>query len=124
MVNFQEVFLVVIGGIIGSWLRYLIIEFNSQIASRKYIGTIIVNTISSFLLAIIFSFNDISIFTNSSFNLFFVIGFLGSLSTFSTFIIELMQSMIDRKPRDILLLSLSSAFIFFLVSIVFQIKLY
>tara|TARA_Y100001968_G_C19157670_1_gene619231 strand:+ start:115 stop:507 length:393 start_codon:yes stop_codon:yes gene_type:complete len=121
--SLQEVLLVVCGGILGSWLRFWIIDLSFRITSKKYIGTIFVNAISSFVLSLIVSFQYSGFSTIGSFNLFFVIGFLGSLSTFSTFMLEMMQSILNKKFRESIFLFLCVICIFSLASIIFQMQL-
>tara|TARA_Y100001968_G_scaffold193095_1_gene177069 strand:+ start:269 stop:664 length:396 start_codon:yes stop_codon:yes gene_type:complete len=87
------------GAALGAYLRLKIIKVSSLLFSRKYLGTLIVNCIATFLLALIFSLSRKSnIFNESDYlTISVTIGFLGSLSTFSTFIIELLISIFENK---------------------------
>ena len=60
-VSLAHPLLVALGAIAGSWLRFKTINFFSRIWSRKYLGTLIVNLSSSFLLGFI-----LALLSNSS----------------------------------------------------------
>ncbi len=88
-----------IGAVCGSILRVIIIDCLNHLYAKKNIGILIVNTLSSFLLGVYFSFYLKEGMSNyyESINLFICIGFLGSLSTFSSFIIELLNYLLKKK---------------------------
>ena len=105
-ISLKETIFVIIGTIFGSYLRFHLIDWFSNLYQRKYLGTIFVNSLSTFFLAIIVSsYNKILLF-NSGYILFFSVGLLGSLSTFSTFIIDIFQ--ILQKKKFLRLFSLRS----------------
>lgn len=85
---------IALGSVIGAWLRWGIsVRFN-RVFENIPLGTVIVNLIGAFIIGFAVSF-----FSNSSINpnykLFVVTGFCGALTTFSTFsteVVELLQS--------------------------------
>ena len=91
--NIQPIFLVSAGSIIGANMRYFIFQKLDKFFIKSELKTVIINILSSFLLGF-FS----AIFTNEIYSaysyqivLLVVIGFLGSLSTFSSFVYDLFQ---------------------------------
>lgn len=81
----NSVFAITFGGFFGAILRFAISQTFKKTRSFP-IGTIIANGLASFLLGIFISFEyDQTLYS------FFVIGFCGGLSTFSTFINELLH---------------------------------
>ncbi len=88
----QSFLLVSIGAIIGSNLRYKIYKKLTRLKIKKDVIILFINILASFLLGLFYS-----ILIKNNFNysyqlgLFFSIGFLGSLSTFSTFIYDLFE---------------------------------
>jgi len=73
--------LVFFGGGIGSLLRYLV-NLIAQIYTFNQIGTLLVNTIGSFLFGFLIIFAKDK---NEYFNIFFLAGVLGGFTTFSQF---------------------------------------
>tara|TARA_Y100001968_G_scaffold328234_1_gene375005 strand:+ start:331 stop:705 length:375 start_codon:yes stop_codon:yes gene_type:complete len=96
-VIFQNILYVALGSVLGSWLRFYLINFSANLWHKKYFGTILVNSIATFLLSISWPLFNKGIETYSSLGLFYIIGFIGSLSTFSTFIIEVLESLFERN---------------------------
>lgn len=100
----MEYLLIAMGGIFGSLSRFLISGRIGEKYSGTYpLGTFIINITGAFTLGAVTAFNP-------AYNLYalIVIGFLGSFTTFSTFIVEslsLFQS--GEKKNAILYLSLS-----------------
>ena len=97
--NFQDIILVSVGAVFGANTRFLIYQKLNKINISSYIIILLINTFSSFLLGLFISILSKDIFLNFSSEsvLFFIIGFLGSLSTFSTFIHDLFDSIINLK---------------------------
>ena len=107
-ISSKETIFVIIGTVLGSFLRFHLIDWFSNLFQRKYLGTIFVNSLSTFFLAIIISsYNKILIF-NSGYILFFSVGLLGSLSTFSTFIIDIFQILQKKKVLEAFFIALIS----------------
>ena len=91
------------GTILGSWLRMYITNYFRYHHSSSYFGTVLVNISSAFLLGFFFAVHsqliDNSLNVKSPLFLFACVGFLGSLSTFSTFIIDLIKTFLEKKLK-------------------------
>ena len=95
----NNILLVSFGAVLGANIRFLIYKKLDRINIGKNTIILLINTCSSFLLGIFLSV--MSNISNLNFSyqlvLFFSIGFLGSLSTFSTFISDLFELCIQFK---------------------------
>ncbi len=81
----QKILFVALGGMIGAIARYLVtILFINKYPSIFPYATLTVNVIGCFVIGVFFSLMLITEHTR----LFVVVGFLGSLTTFSTFSID------------------------------------
>ena len=91
LTNFKDILLVSIGAIFGANARFIIYQKLKEININRYLRILAINTFSSFLLGFFISILPKIRFFNfsSQLVLFFLIGFLGSLSTFSTFVYDL-----------------------------------
>jgi len=89
-----KILLVMIGGSLGAAGRYLVslgaIQFFGTGLSW---GTFIVNMIGCLLIGVTFALVDRLSLLTPSVRLFFMTGFLGALTTFSTYALELVESM-------------------------------
>ena len=85
--DLDKVIIILFGGTLGLILRLLI----KKISYFNY--SLIVNVLSSLFLGIFVAFNP----TNKNLILFFSVGFLGCLSTFSSFIYQLFKLIQRRK---------------------------
>ena len=112
-IGFYEIFLISSGAILGSWIRFCLGEFFLLIFSKKYFGTLIINTIATFLLSLIWTYSFNNHHSISDFLLFYSTGFLGSLSTFSTYIIEVFQAAINKYWFEAIFIACSSLIISF-----------
>ncbi len=95
--------LVSFGAVLGSWMRFKVVNFIDFYFPGNYFGTLLVNLVSTFSLGFFFAHTTGIVLENIS--LFFVVGFLGSLSTFSTFIVELLELLQGNRLRECLLLA-------------------
>ena len=85
------------GGAVGAVLRYLTSNFYKFYFPNFPIGTLFINFIGSFLIGILAS-NLESRGTSYIFiKYFLIIGILGSFTTFSTFSLETIQLINDKK---------------------------
>ena len=118
--NFQDVILISFGAVLGSNIRCIIYEKLEKINLSKNYIILLINTFSSFSLGLLLSFlPDISSLSDTSkLGLFFSIGILGSLSTFSSFIYDLYELSIELKfyrALKLFLISLISGILAFAV---------
>ena len=97
--TFQHIILVSIGAVFGVNARFIIYQKLKQININGYFIILAINTFSCFLLGLFISIlPKIKSLTFSSQLAFFVlIGFLGSLSTFSTFVYDLFDLCLKSK---------------------------
>lgn len=86
-----NVLIVFIGGGLGAILRYIITYFCNKTLSLSIIGTLSVNLIGSFLIGYAFGFFISKPLISSTMKLFITVGFLGGLTTFSTFNFEIFE---------------------------------
>tara|TARA_Y100001968_G_scaffold51674_1_gene42611 strand:- start:642 stop:1031 length:390 start_codon:yes stop_codon:yes gene_type:complete len=91
--TFQDILLVSIGAVFGVNSRFIIHQRFKQIDIKSDLITLLINTSSSFFLGLFISIltRIRSLNFSSQLALFFLIGFLGSLSTFSTFVYDLLD---------------------------------
>ena len=97
--NIQDILLVSFGAVFGANARFIIYQKLKVINMSEYLIILIINTLSSFLLGLFISIFSKLVFFNfsSQIVLFFLIGFLGSLSTFSTFVYDLFDLCVKFK---------------------------
>ncbi len=85
-----------IGGALGAITRYLSgVWLSLVIPNKPYVSTLFVNVIGSLLIGLFYLISEHMIIKDNI-RLLFVVGFLGSLTTFSTFSYEFM-TMINEK---------------------------
>ena len=111
--GFHFCFLVAVGAISGSVLRFSLLDYFSSVLPYKYWGTLIVNVVATFFLGFRLGLHSHLVtdsINSSPLILLFGVGFLGSLSTFSTFILELIDILLSYKFRQFFFLSLASLF--------------
>ena len=90
-------FLVASGGASGALLRFLINNiFRSYLYNSFYI-TLFINVVGSFLIGYIISLNVIKNLSEDLIKYFFIIGFLGSFTTFSAFSFEVVELILSQK---------------------------
>ena len=95
--HLKDVILITFGAVLGANTRFIIYQKLEKIYLSNNHIILVINTFSSFLLGLFLSFSSqIDSFTYSyQAGLFFSIGLLGSLSTFSTFIDDLYNLLIQ-----------------------------
>ena len=87
----DEIFFVSIGSILGANIRFRFHNKLEKLRLRKGFLILTINTFASFLLGLLLSIIDKfkPFIYSDQLVLFFSIGFLGSLSTFSSFVYDL-----------------------------------
>ena len=96
MLIINLILVVGLGGAIGAIARYLTVIWMLTILPNKpFISTLIVNFIGSALIGFFYLISSV-LDIKDSIRLLFVVGFLGSLTTFSTFSYEFV-TMINQK---------------------------
>ena len=116
--QFNEVLLITSGAILGANIRFFIYKRLEKINLSKNFIILLINAFSSFLLGLflsIFSHTNTLDYSHQL-GLFFSIGLLGSLSTFSTFIYDLFELILQLKfyrAFKLFSISLISGILFF-----------
>ena len=87
-----EVVLVGLGAIPGAWLRLKVVNHFQPMVPKKHWGTFIVNVVACFALGLVLSLHE-SCAPSTGIALLMGVGFFGSLSTFSTFAVELLSEL-------------------------------
>jgi len=78
-----------IGGFLGAIFRYLVSRLSMVLLGNLIpYGTLIVNTLGSFILGYIYILSVEKIFIPEAIRFSIMVGFLGAFTTFSTFSIE------------------------------------
>ena len=82
-----------IGGGMGAVCRYSISALAAKYLGTRFPwGTLIANLAGCFMIGIIFALLDRTRFLSPLMRLFFMTGFLGALTTFSTYALEVVQA--------------------------------
>ena len=93
----KDIFLIGIGGMSGSILRYLINKNISHIYDSFPIGTFAVNIIGCLLAGILFKYFSLNKDINVELSLFLIVGFCGGFTTFSAFAIDSISLLNEKK---------------------------
>ena len=104
--------MVAMGAIPGAWLRLRVVNHFEPLVPRKHWGTFLVNLVAAFALGLVLGLQrslrcDDSAAASALF-LLVGTGFFGSLSTFSTFAVEVLATLRDRRWGEAVLLSVGS----------------
>ena len=88
----EAILFVGLGGAFGAISRFYIVQyFAEHWLSRYHFATIVVNGLGAFLMLFFMTLFIYKITMPVNLRLFFAVGFLGSLTTFSTFTYETLQ---------------------------------
>ena len=92
-------FLVALGGSIGASTRYFfyLISKNLLSTDNLFINTLIVNIIGSFLIGYLIVLLENKSLSQDFIKYFFIIGVLGSFTTFSAFSLETIDLIVNKK---------------------------
>jgi CrcB protein len=83
------------GAILGAWLRYGLGLWLNPVFATVPLGTLASNLVGGYLVGVAVAVFHINVELSPELRLFFVTGFLGALTTFSTFsaeVVHLMQN--------------------------------
>jgi CrcB protein len=84
--------LVGLGAIPGAWLRLKLVNHFQPMVPKKHWGTFLVNVGACFALGLVLALNE-TCAASTGIALLIGVGFFGSLSTFSTFVVELLNEL-------------------------------
>ena len=102
-----ELLLVALGAIPGAWLRLRLVNHFQPVLPGKHWGTFAVNVIACFFLGLVLALLE-RCDSMTSLTLLIGVGFLGSLSTFSTFVVEVLNELRTGHVLPALVLVLAS----------------
>ena len=102
-----EALLVGIGAIPGAWLRLKTVNHFEPMVPKKHWGTFAVNVVACFGLGLVLGLYQ-RCSANTGLALLIGVGFFGSLSTFSTFAVELLNELRAGRRFVAALLALAS----------------
>ena len=105
----SEALLVALGAIPGAWLRLKWVNHLQSMVPRKHWGTFAVNVMACFSLGLVLALLE-RCGTATGVALLIGVGFLGSLSTFSTFVVEVLNEV--RAGQGLLAMVLAFASLF------------
>ena len=76
---------VAVGAALGAWLRWGLTIFLSQLHAHIQLGTLVANLLGGYLIGLALGFFDTAPALSPAWRLFVITGFLGGLTTFSSF---------------------------------------
>ena len=103
----SEAFLVGLGAIPGAWLRLKVVNHFEPMVPKKHWGTFLVNVVACFALGLVLALNQ-TCSASTGIALLMGVGFFGSLSTFSTFAVELLNELRAGHGLTALVLAVAS----------------
>ena len=103
----SEAVLVGLGAIPGAWLRLKVVNHFQPMVPKKHWGTFLVNVVACFALGLVLALNE-TCSASAGIALLMGVGFFGSLSTFSTFAVELLNELRAGQTFTAVVLALAS----------------
>ncbi|MED5264418.1 MAG: CrcB family protein [Cyanobacteriota bacterium] len=102
--------LVAIGAVPGAWLRLRVVNHLAPMVPRKHWGTFAVNMVAAFALGLVLALQAkyAPVSGVSPLILLLGVGFFGSLSTFSTFVVEVLNTLREHRWSEALVLAVGS----------------
>ena len=101
-----------LGAIPGAWLRLRVVNHFEPLVPRKHWGTFAVNLVAAFALGLVLGLQRTGRCDQSSGPSALILlvgtGFFGSLSTFSTFAVEVLVTLRDRRWGEAIFLTAGS----------------
>ena len=100
---YWEAILVALGAVPGAWLRLRVVNHFEPVVPHKHWGTFVVNVSAAFFLGLFSGLHALQLKACSGVDgtapmmLLVGVGFFGSLSTFSTFVVELLNTLHSRQ---------------------------
>ena len=76
---------VAVGAALGAWLRWGLTILLSQLHAHIQLGTLVANLVGGYLIGLALGFFDTAPVLSPAWRLFVITGFLGGLTTFSSF---------------------------------------
>jgi CrcB protein len=111
----KNIFLVLLGGGIGSVVRYLLSYFLTKNNTTHFPwATFVANGLGCLLIGLFFGYIQKNNVQNETLKLLLITGFCGGFTTFSTFSLENIQIIQNQNYNLALLYTISSIFIGFL----------
>jgi len=102
-----KIILLLIGGAIGALARYGVSMWSAKTYGGGFpVGTLYVNLVGCLLIGLVFGLGEYR-GISPAFRIFFITGFLGALTTFSTYGLETIKSASDRS-FDLALLNIAA----------------
>lgn len=87
-----KITMVLMGGSLGALCRYGLATFAARYVARFPLGTLTANLIGCFAIGAVFALAERTQALSPESRLFFMTGFLGALTTFSTYALETVQA--------------------------------
>lgn len=107
--TFTNIFLVGVGGFLGSIARYLSsVSIDQKLNSTFPYGTFTVNLVGAFVLGLVYGWASQNTNDASNTKLFLITGFCGGFTTFSAFAFENFNLLNNRLTPTALMYSLST----------------
>ena len=101
-----------LGAIPGAWLRLRVVNHFEPLVPRKHWGTFVVNLVAAFALGLVLGLERTGRCDQSAGPSALILlvgtGFFGSLSTFSTFAVEVLATLRERRWGEAVLLTAGS----------------